>query len=526
MTITSVNFLAFCVLSVIVFVLFPPRFRWISLLISSSAFYYLSISDKKILIWIVVTSFSTWLGGRLLDSVTKNTETALQENGLKQGDKKRIRAQGQKRRKIILIAVLSLNVGILVVFKLLNYFTGAFTMIADILSGYGTADAITLIMPLGISYYTFSTVGYVLDVYWKRYESEKNLARYALFAIYFPHILQGPISRYSKLGQELKKPRLRISWDNFVIGMESICLGCFKKLVIADRAGIFVANTLMENDLRGSIYITALVLDAIQIYADFSGYMDIVAGISKIFDVELEQNFNHPFLAKSVPDFWRRWHMSLGSWFKDYVYYPITLSKGVKKLNKRIKAWNYPHLKNLIAVVIPVMVTWLLTGLWHGTGKGYVAWGVYYGTLITLSVTFSEDIQNLLRKLGVNMECFSFRLLQTIKIFCIFIGGRFLGSTLGMKHRLDIIKSICTSLIDFKFFDYGLNKTDFVIIFWGVALLAAIAAIETRENIFSWFNRQNKLFCAAVLYCIIFAFFLLGIYGTQYDASTFMYQQF
>lgn len=526
MTITSLQFLGFCILSVIIFVLFPRRHRWISLLISSMAFYYLSISDKKILVWIIITSFSTWLAGRKLDSVTKSTDITLNQGGLEKEDKKRIKAQTQKRRKIILLTVLILNIGILVVFKFLNYFTDVFKMIVGIMSGNEAADALVLIMPLGISYYTFSTIGYILDVYWKRYESEKNFARYFLFAIYFPHILQGPISRYSKLGQELKKPKLNITWDHFVTGMESILLGCFKKLVIADRASIFVANTLLKDKLHGSIYIIALILDAIQIYADFSGYMDIVSGLSRIFDIELEQNFNHPFMAQSVPDFWRRWHMSLGSWFKDYVYYPITVSKGVKKLNKKVNNWKYIHLKNLMAVVIPVMVTWLLTGLWHGTGKGYVAWGLYYGILITLSVTFSEDIQKILHKLGVNTECFSYRVFQTLKIFCIFMGGRFLGTTMGMKHRLEIFKSILTSLVDFKIYDYGLNKSDFTIIIIGVMLLIAIAAIETRENIFHWFNRQNKLFCAIVLYCIIFAVFLLGIYGTGYDTSTFMYQQF
>lgn len=525
MTITSLQFLAFCILAVIIFVLFPRRYRWISLLISSVAFYCLSISDKKILVWIIITSFSTWLASRKMDSITKNMDADLLKDGLEKADKKKIKEQAQKKRKCVLIAALILNVGILVAFKFLNHFTNAFVMIAGILSGSEAANVAVLVMPLGISYYTFSTIGYILDIYWKRYESEKNFARYFLFAIYFPRILQGPISRYPKLGQELKKPKLHFSWDNFVVGMESICLGCFKKLVIADRASIFVTNTLLEGNLRGTVYMIALILDAIQIYADFSGYMDIVSGVSKMFDVELEQNFNHPFLAKSVPDFWRRWHMSLGGWFKDYVYYPITVSKGVKKLNKKVKDWKSPHLKNLMAVVIPVMVTWLLTGLWHGTGKGYVAWGIYYGILITLSVTFSEDVQRVLCKLHVNTECFSYRVFQTIKIFCIFMGGRFLGTTMALEHRLEIIKSICTT-IDFHIFDYGLNRADFSIIIGGVVLLIAIAAIETKENIFQWLNRQNRLFCAVVLYGIIFAVFLLGIYGTSYDASNFMYQQF
>ena len=526
MTITSVEFLLFCVASVVIFLLFPRRYRWISLLISSVAFYCISITDKTILIWIVITSLSTWIAARCLDSENKKMNAALLQEGLERQDKKRITDDTKKKRKKILIAALVLNIGILVAFKFFNYFTDGFKMLVGIISGAEAADVATLIMPLGISYYTFSTIGYILDVYWKRYESEKNFARYFLFAIYYPHILQGPISRYNLLGQELKKPELRLTWDNFVCGMESIALGCFKKLVIADRVSIFVGNTLTVNHHHGSIYIIALIFDAIQIYADFSGYMDIVSGISKIFDVKLEQNFNHPFLAKSVPEFWRRWHMSLGSWFKDYVYYPISMSKAVKKLNKRVKDWKSPHLKNMVLVIIPVMVTWLLTGLWHGTGKGYVAWGIYYGTLITLSVTFSEDIQNIVRKLGINTESFSYRVFQTLKIFCIFIGGRFLGSTIGMPQRIRIIKNIIRALVDFNIFSHGLSRGDFLIVAVGVLLMIAIAAIETKENIFEWFNRQNVIFRAIVLYGIIFAVFLLGIYGTGYDTSNFMYQQF
>ncbi len=526
MTITSLAFLLFCAASVLLFALFPPKYRWISLLLSSVAFYFISVSNKLILVWIVITSLSTWFAGRQLDKVGKQADAALKQEGLERADKQNIRKKAKSRKKKILVLALVLNVGILVVFKFFNYFTGAFQMLVGLVAGSEKADLITLVMPLGISYYTFATIGYMLDVYWKRYESEPNFARFFLFAIFYPHILQGPISRYNLLGQELKKPELHITWDNFVCGMESICLGCFKKLVIADRVSIFVGNTLTANHHHGMIYVVALIFDAIQIYTDFSGYMDIVTGISRIFDIKLEQNFNHPFLAKSVPEFWRRWHMSLGGWFKDYVYYPISMSKGVKKINKRVKDWKNVHLKNLMIVILPVMVTWLLTGLWHGTGKGYVAWGLYYGTLITLSVTFSDDIHKLQQKLHINTECFSFRVFQTLKIFCIFIGGRFLGSTIGMPQRIRIIKNILVAFVDFNIFSHGMSRGDFVIVLVGVLLLIAIAAIETKENIFDWFNRQNLVFRAIVLYAIIFAVFLLGIYGTGYDTSNFMYQQF
>lgn len=525
MTITSLPFLGFNILAVLLFLIFPVKYRWISLLISSIAFYWIALSSKPIIVFIFITSLTTWLAARKMEEMKTALDEELKAPGLDKAAKKQLKANAQAKRKTVLMAALVGNIGILVVLKLFNYFADAFAMLAGIFMGTGGASAVRLIMPLGISYYTFATIGYLLDIYWKRYEAEQNYARFLLFAIYYPHIMQGPISRYPKLGAELKKPELRLRWNNFVVGMESIVLGCFKKLVIADRAGIFVSETLKASGMKGGVYLLALVLDAIQIYADFSGYMDIVSGVSKLFDVELEQNFNHPFLAKSVPEFWRRWHMSLGSWFKDYVYYPLTMSRTVKDLNKKAKNLKSPHLKTVIAVIIPVMVTWLLTGLWHGTGKGYVAWGIYYGTLITISVTFEADVQNILKKLQVNTECFSYRLFQTIKIFCIFMGGRFLGTPMGMAHRLEIFRSI-RHPIELDLLQYGLTQSDFLVLLMGVIVLIAIAAIEVKENIFSWLNRQNKIFCAIVLYIFMFAVLLLGIYGTTYDSSNFMYQQF
>ncbi len=476
--------------------------------------------------FIIITALIAWMASRKFSAIDKETAEKLKGENLSREDKKNIKQQAAKKRHTVLVWTLIIIIGMLVVFKIFNYFSAAVGMLVGMLAGTEKADAFRLVMPLGISYYTFATLGYLLDVYWKRYEAETNFARFFLFAIYYPHILQGPISRYPLLGQELKKPELRFRWDNFVVGMESILLGCFKKLVIADRLSVYVSQTMQVPKLGGAVYLLALIFDALQIYTDFSGYTDIVRGISKLFDVELEQNFNHPFFAKSVPEFWRRWHMSLGSWFKDYVYYPISMSKTVKNINKKTKNWKSSHMRNIALVIIPVMVTWLLTGLWHGTGYGYVAWGIYYGVLIGLSVTFSEDIANILVKLNVNTECFSYRFFQTLKIFGIFMGGRFLGSTMEFRQRLRIGYAILTRFFDFTIFKYGLSGADFVIIAIGVLILVAIGVIEAKENIFSWFNRQNKIFCAIVIWAMFFAVFLLGVYGSGYDTSNFMYQQF
>lgn len=515
MIITSIKFLIFCLISILLFLVFPPKYRWISLLISSIAFYVYS-SKFYLIIFFILTSFTTWLASRMIEKCTIELDEKLSMCEDK-AEKKRLKKETQHKRFVVLLVTLIINLGILISLKICNFYADALDYLASLILHREVGNIIRFIMPLGISYYTFSSIGYLLDVYWKRYKSEANFFRFLLFGIYFPHILQGPISRYNLLGQELKKEKLILKWDNFIIGAQSILLGCFKKLVIADRANVFVSSTLSEPELQGEIYLLALILDAIQIYADFSGYMDIVSGLSKMFDIELEKNFNHPFLAKSVPEFWRRWHMSLGSWFKDYVYYPISVSKTVKKIGNKVSAWRSVQLRKAVTVVIPVMITWISTGLWHGTGLGYVMWGFYYGILILCSVTFSEDINKFVAKLHINTQNVFYRILQTIKIFVIFMGGRFLASTMSWNHKINIVKRIIKSFPNGSFLSHGLDLTNFIILGAGILLLIFIAIIEAKESIFDWMHRRNKIVWALIIYVIFFSVFLLGIYGTAYD---------
>lgn len=525
MAITSLEFLGFCVASIILFIIFPKKYRWIALLISSVAFYL--ISAQTLIFFMIFTSVSVWAASLLIDHLHRSYDIKLGADGVDKKQKKTLRQELTKKKRVIVVIALILNIGILVAFKVFNYFTAAFVMVASIFSGGTTSDALVLIVPLGISYYTFSTIGYLLDVYWKRYGNEKNPVRFFLYTIYFPHIVQGPISRYNLLGMQLKKPELKFTWDNFVVGLERILLGCFKKLVIADRCNVFVSATLMQSDMNGGIYLLALILDAFQLYMDFSGYVDIVAGVSRMFDVELEENFNHPFLATSVPDFWRRWHMSLGGWFRDYVYYPMTVSKGIKKLNKNIMGWKKSHLRKLVGICIPVLVTWLLTGLWHGTGYGYVLWGVYYGVLIALSVTLSDIVDNFYEKHHINRDSVPYRVFRTAKIFVIFMGGRFLGTPMTLEHRGEIFRQIFTSFSGSSIFSCGLDKKNFLIIIIGVAAIICIAVIVSKKgDLFTWFNSKNRIFCAIVIWIVFFAVFLLGIYGGDFGSGNFMYQQY
>ena len=523
MTATSLRFLAFVICSVILYLVFPRKHRWIALLVSSVAFFL--ISAKGLILFILFTSVTVYFAARLLERTGKQGEEKLKAAGLEKEDRKKIRKETASKRRLILILTVVLNIGILVYFKIFGYFTDAYHALAGLFRG-SAADVPALLIPLGISYYTFSATGYLLDVYWKRYAPEKEYLRFLLFLIYFPHILQGPISRYPKLGQELKKSELTLTWDHVAYGTARILLGCFKKLVIADRAGIFVSEVMSAKGLTGGVYLTALILDAIQIYMDFSGYMDIMCGVSRIFDVELEPNFNLPFLAVSVPDFWRRWHMSLGSWFRDYVYYPLTVSSWNKKITKATAKWKGVYLKKIAAVILPIMITWILTGLWHGTGAGYVLWGVYYGLLITLSVTFSDKVQELLEKAHIRTDTVLYRIFRTLKIFVIFMGGRFLASSVSFSQKGWILKRIFTSPSLSGLMDCGLRTKDFAILSLGIVMMVVLAVIGQKEDVIDWARKRNPVLKSLMILFLFFMVFLFGIYGSLYDASTFMYQQF
>lgn len=526
MSITSISFIIFVICSVLLFMVFPKKYRWISLLISSGVFYLLS--DYRCAIFMLISTFTVWLCGKGITKNFSSEEQQLKEITDKQ-EKKELKKKNKKVRKNYLLVALFVNIGLLIFFKAAKFWN---IPVAGFLMD---KDTMSIVMPLGISYYTFSVVGYLLDVYWKRYKCEPDFLRFLGWAIYFPHILQGPISRYNLLGAELKK-ELPLKWDNFKFGLELVLWGCFKKLVVADRLSIYVNAVLYGEDSWnilsvGIVGALAMIFDALMIYTDFSGYVDIVTGISQMFGVKLEQNFNRPFMSKTVPEFWRRWHMSLGSWFKDYVYYPISVSPACKGLSKKLKGKVSDRIISIIVTLIPVMCTWILTGLWHGTGTGYLMWGIYYGTLIALSVLFTPQVVAFQKKCGINTETLSWRIFQRVKIFCIFMGGRLLGNPLGISTRIHILSCIFKDFVRGRWwsdivYKYGLNAANFRIIGLSAILLIIVALLQEKGSIREMLDRQDFIVKVIVLTVGVYIVFLLGVYGTQYDVGSFMYQQF
>lgn len=314
------------------------------------------------------------------------------------------------------------------------------------------SNLMQMVVALGVSYYTFSLISYVADVYWRKDRAESNFLRLLLFVLYFPKVLQGPISRHKDLAPQLAQPH-RFDYREFCFGLQLMVWGYFKKMVIADRLAIFV-NTVFGDveHASGAHLLVAACFGAVQLYCDFSGCIDIVGGFSQILGLKLEPNFDHPFFSRSAAEYWRRWHITLGTWFKDYIYMPLMISPKLISISKKLRQRLGHRAGKAFMTIVPLMAVWLLTGLWHGTGWNYVTWGLYWGGIIICSTVFAPELKKLTKALHINTETGSWKIFQMVRTFLLFVvsriitipGDLYLLTTLSSKkagpHKISLNK--------------------------------------------------------------------------------------
>lgn len=529
MTYVQFNFMVFLLITFCVFYICPVKFRWIVLLGASLIFY--GIAGVKFLPFIFVTSFSVYLAGKKMGHIYEELERESSDASLDRKAKKALKEKAKERCRKILIALLVFNIAILCITKFTKFFIDPINSLLTALGGSGNFSAAMIIVPLGISYYTFSSLSYLMEVYWKRVDYEKNYFRFLLYACYFPHILQGPIARYARLGQRLKQ-ELRFDYQRVCFGMQLMIWGFIKKLIIANRVDMLVTDVYTRYaEMRGFAFVVAALFDVVYIYSDFSGAIDIARGASQIFGVDLDLNFDHPFASKTVPEFWRRWHMSMGGWFREYVYMPISSSKLVKKISKNTKGKMPDMFSRVLVTFLPVTVTWVLTGLWHGTGKTYVAWGVYYAFIILMSVCFGDDLHNFAIRMKVNTESFSWKLFQMARTTLIFAGGRLLTRPDGLWKTKIIVKSILTDfnpwvLFDGTLYKYNFKDQDMNVIVAFLVLFAVVSHFQMKGSVREWIAQQGIIFRWGLTILAVLAVMVLGIYGPGYSAASFAYMAF
>ncbi len=523
MSYQSFSFFLFTGIMLLFYYLVPGKLQKYVLLLSNIIFY--AFSDLSFFPFLIATMLVTYLGGFGIGKLYEKEKTELAECSVP-SEKKTVRAKYKKKAKAILVLSLIIVVALLVVCKYTKFIVKTFDSIFDT----SNADALSIIVPLGISFYTFMSIGYILDVFWKRYAYEKNFVDYAVFLSYFPHIVQGPIDRYNLFKAQLPiNKKLKFDATTVVSGAQLVVWGLFKKLVIADRLNIFV-NSIYDNydDYYGVILVLATIVYSIQIYADFSGCIDIVSGVSEMFGIKLKQNFNHPYFSKTIPEFWRRWHISLGDWFTDYIYYPASMSRPIKNFKKNCKN---KKIADIVTSSFPILVVWMITGIWHGAAWNYVAWGMYYAFIMVAGVVFADMNAWLNKKLRIDTESFSWKIWQMFRTFTLCTIGRVFFRAPRFMVSLSIFKRILVSfdienVLGDALYSYGLDRANVALVIFAIAVLLVVDILQEQMKLREKINQQGIVFRWLIFLIGIFAVMIFGIYGPGYDAGSFIYEQF
>ncbi len=526
MLFTSYGFILFVAVLLCVYYVFPKRYQWTLLLVASYFFY--AFSGLENFAFIIFTTVSCFFVARAIEKrkLVEDEYVASHKDTLDKEQRKAYRAKEKKKRFYILLVGLFLNFGILAVVK----YT-AFTLrnVNSILKLFGAASIgiPELLLPLGISFFVFQSMGYLIDVYRGKTYAEKNIAKLALFVSFFPQIAQGPISRHGDLAAELYTPHPFCS-KNLKFGLQRVLWGYFKKLVIADRILIAIKAMLSDTATYSGIYTILLILFySVEIYADFTGGIDITIGIAEAMGIRLKENFNHPFSSRSTKEYWNRWHITMGSWFTDYVFYPLSVTKPMMKLSK----WSRAHLGSAIGKRLPVYiataVTWFLTGLWHGAAWNFIVWGM----LNCLIILVSQELEPLYRRFrnkfpkltaSYGYHCFeatrTFLLMGLIRSLDCYAN---VGLTFKMWASM-FIRANWAECFGGGIFDLGLEMRDYIVLAASVVAVAIVAKLSGEKDIREWLCDKTLLswtLGGALLVAII----MFGAYGIGYGASQFIY---
>lgn len=500
MLFNSFDFLCFFPAVVLVFFIIPKKTRYIWLLITS--YYFYMGWNAKYAILIAASTVMTYAGSLIIEKINASAEEHNRKKVI--------------YKKITLVATLLANLGILFYFKYANFFIENIERVFRVLKIELVIPEVDVLLPVGISFYTFQALGYIMDVYRGELKAEKNLLKYALFVSFFPQLVAGPIERSKNLLEQVKNVHLIKVWnyERICSGLIVMLVGYFQKMVIADRAAIFVDYIYNAYWLYGSVeIILATLLFAIQIYCDFAGYSLIAIGAAKVMGFSLMENFNTPYFATSIKDFWSRWHISLSTWFRDYLYIPLGG-------NRKGKLRRYVNL----------MITFLVSGLWHGSSWNYVAWGGLHGLYQVLG-----NIKNdFLNKGNIQQkESFSSKLGKGLVTFVLVDFAWLFFRANSLRSAFEMIMRIFTKpntwvLFDKSLYTCGLNENEFSVLFFAIVVLLLIDLVKrmTGKTIEVWLGEQQIWFRWTVIFVLLFTCILFGVYGEGYDASQFIYFQF
>ena len=498
MSFNSLQFIIFLPFVVAVYYCIPNRFKNLWLLLAS--YYFYSCWNAKYVLLLLFTTLITYGSGLLLERISS-------------GDREESRKKRQK--KTVVAVTLFLTLSTLFYFK---YFNFALTTIQTFMSLFHIQLYIPtydIVLPVGISFFTFQALSYTIDVYRKDIRVEKDFCRFALFVSFFPQLVAGPIERSKNLLIQLETPK-KFDFERAKDGLLQMIWGFFLKIMLADRIAIFVDTVYGQvGKYSGWYLILATMLFGFQIYCDLYGYSSIACGAAEILGVHLMENFDAPFLSQSVGEFWKRWHISLTSWFKDYVYIPLGGSR---------KGKNRKYINRF--------TVFILSGLWHGASFTYVVWGGMYALFQTMGEVLKPVRDKIIRCLDLHTESFGHRLLRLAMTFALINFNHIFFRAQSLKEAGEVIYRIATAsnpwiLFDGSLYQCGLERQE-----WSVLLACLLVlfyadlkkyrGVQIRKKIL----QQDAWFQIAVVVLSICTILTFGIWGPEFKEANFIYFQF
>ena len=469
------SFLLFLLITLVVYYSIPGKGQWIWLLLSGMFFY--CFGAPKLVVFVLASAITSYVWARYF-----------------------------KHSKVLYWLVLLFNAGLWGGLKVASS--------GSVIANYLKINRFAWLLPVGISFYTLQIIAYMTDVRRGNCKPETNFFRYLLFVTYFPQIIQGPIPRFEQLGKELFKAH-KFDYAMFVGGFELMIWGYFQKLVVADRANIIVNRLFGEYENYPGMYmVVAVLLFSLQLYADFNGCVCIVKGASEMFGIRIADNFQQPYFSGSIQEFWRRWHMTLGSWLRDYVYIPLGGNR-----------------KGRIRKYLNIIIVFLVSGIWHGIGGTFLIWGLLQALYQILGDLLKPVRDFFVKILHVDRNAFSHKLGKSLFVTALIAFSWFFFRASDLSQSFAMLKNTISTfnpwiLWDRSLYMLGLDSKNFWMLMFGALILFLVDILQLRMSLRSAFAKQGIVFRYIVLYLAIFAILIFGIYGPGYDAAQFIYGGF
>ena len=485
MTFNSWEFLLFYPIVALLYFALPKKLKWIMLLIAS--YYFYMCYQAELVFLILGTTLISWIASNIIE---KTERVAI--------------------KRLCLTVTLIACLGVLFFYKYFNFLSGSVTGLIALFGGAPEPLMLNLILPVGVSFYTFQTLSYVIDVYRGDIKTEKNFFFYALFVSFFPQLVAGPIERPGNLMPQLAEPR-RFNGADALKGSKHMIVGFFKKICVADTLALYVNS--IYNDVENATaigVIIATVMFAVQIYCDFSGYTDIAIGCARIMGIRLMKNFDHPYMATTIKEFWSRWHISLSTWFKDYLYFPLGGS--------RCKKWR--HLMNLFIV-------FLVSGLWHGAAWTYVIWGAIHGIYQIIGVLTLKHRNGLIARVGLTPSSTAVVWIRRVLVFILVCFSWLFFRANSMGDAITLLRTLLfgwnEGLAD-ALGKMGLDLTGILTAVLSVATLIIIDRILKYEDC----DDGSEILTSrgSFIYYVWMILFAWAVLLSKGESSTFIYFQF